>query len=91
MPSASPPTPGKWPSIDAGRFPAIWFRLRHQGGYHLDIRLLKGSRQDVLDAAAHPDVVHRVTMSDGTPLCLVLRGPEYAQLEARLSRPAIAR
>lgn len=32
---------------------ALWFRLRHQGGYHLNIRLLKGSRQDVLDAAAH--------------------------------------
>ncbi len=59
--------------IDAARFPSIWFRMRQQGGYHLDIRLLKGSRQDVLDAVAHPDVVHRVTMSDGTPLCLVLR------------------
>ena len=25
--------------------------------------------------SAHPDIVHRVTTSDGTPLCVVLRGP----------------
>ncbi len=77
--------------VDAGRFPALWFRMRDQGGYHLDIRLLKGSRQDVIDAALHPDVVYRVTTSDGTPLCVVLPGPEYPQLEARLNRPARAR
>jgi hypothetical protein len=71
--------------VDAGRFPSLWFRLRHQGGYHLDIRLLKGTRQDILDTAARPDILHQVATRDGTPLCVVLPGPEYGRLEARLA------
>jgi hypothetical protein len=38
--------------------------------------------------ASHPDVVHNVSTADGTPLCVVLRGPEYPELERRLAEAA---
>jgi hypothetical protein len=75
--------------VDMDRFPSLWFRLRHHGGYHLDVRLLKGSRQAVLDTASDPSALHRVTTADGTPLCVVLPGPEYPKLEERLARLAV--
>jgi len=71
---------------DASRFPSLAFRLRQQGGYHLDIRLLKGSRDDVIYTSRLPDILYRVTTADGTPLCVVLPGPEYPQLAARLAQ-----
>ena len=72
--------------VDVLRFPSLAFRLRRDGGYHLDIRLLKGTRQDVLATSELPEIVHRVTSADGTPLCVVLSGPEYPQLAERLAR-----
>jgi hypothetical protein len=74
--------------VDALRFPSLAFRLRRHGGYHLDIRLLKGTRQDVIATSELPEIVHRVTSADGTPLCVVLSGPEYPQLAERLARAA---
>jgi hypothetical protein len=74
--------------MDAMRYPALSFRRREQGGSHLDVRLLKGSRQGVLETAARPDILYRVTTADGAPLCVVVPGPEYPQLEHRLARAA---
>lgn len=71
-------------TMDIARFRSLFFRRQHHDGYHLDIRLLKGTRQDVTWAANHPAIVHRVTTADGTPLCVVFRGPEYPRLEERL-------
>jgi hypothetical protein len=71
---------------DLSRFPSLWFRHRRHGGYHLDIRLLKGPRQGVLDAAARTDILYQVTTADGAPLCIVLPGPEYPALAERLAR-----
>ncbi len=73
-------------AVDEPRFPSLWFRRREQDGYHLDVRLLKGPRQAVLDTNASPDVLHRVTMADGTPLCVVMPGPQYPELKERLAR-----
>lgn len=70
---------------DASRYQSLAFRLRQQGGYHLDIRLLKGARDDVMYTSKLPDILYRVTTADGTPLCVVLPGPEYPQLAARLA------
>jgi hypothetical protein len=69
---------------DLPRFRSLAFRRREHGGYHLDIRLLKGRRADVLDTSALPEVLHRVTMADGTPICVVLPGLEHRQLAERL-------
>ena len=41
-------------------------------------------------ADTHPAVVHKVTTADGTPLCVVFRGPEYPELERRLAEAASA-
>jgi hypothetical protein len=71
---------------DMTRFPSLWFRQRRHGGFHLDIRLLKGTAEDVVGTARDPQVLYRVETADGTPLCVVLPGPEYPQLQARLAR-----
>lgn len=71
---------------DSTRFQSLAFRLRQRGGYHLDIRLLKGGRDDVIKTSRMPDILYRVTTADGTPLCVVLPGPEYPQLAARLAK-----
>ena len=52
--------------------------------HHLQIRLLRGSVNDLLRLAANPDVVHRVTTADGAVLCVVSRGPNFEELERRL-------
>jgi hypothetical protein len=72
--------------VDELRFPSLWFRHMEEDGYHLDVRLLKGPHQAVLDTNARPDVLYRVTMADGAPLCVVVPGPEYPRLEERLAR-----
>jgi hypothetical protein len=71
-------------AMDIARYRSLFFRRRHHTGYHLDIRLLKGRRDDLLSTNNDPSVVHRVTTADGTPLCVVVRGPAYPQLEERL-------
>jgi len=78
-------------AMDIARFRQLFFRRQHHPGYHLDIRLLKGSRQDILWTAAHPAVVHKVSTGDGTPLCVVFRGPEYPALERRLAEASTER
>ena len=75
--------------MDKDRYPSLWFRQARHGGYHFDIRLLKGSAQEVLGTAGNPDVLYRVTTADGTPLCVVLPGPEYPKLVERLTRVTI--
>jgi hypothetical protein len=80
-------------AVDALRYKGLYFRLPYESGYHFSIRLLKGSRQDVLDASQRGDILYRVT-ADDTPLCIVLPGPEYLMLtaehRARLERSASA-
>jgi 4-amino-4-deoxy-L-arabinose transferase-like glycosyltransferase len=68
--------------VDVMRHKSLYFRLPYRTGHHFLIWLLKGTRQDVLDANARGDIIHRVTTADGTPLCLVLPGPEYPRLPA---------
>lgn len=72
--------------VDMMRFPSLAFRLQRHGGAHLDITLLKGSPGDVVGVSGNPDILHRVTTADGTPLCLVMPGPEYPQLAERLAK-----
>ena len=76
--------------FDAARFPALIVTPNRADPHHLQIRLLRGSVNDLLRLAKHPDVVHRVTTADGAVLCVVSRGPNFEELERRLqafSRP----
>lgn len=68
--------------VDADRFKRLYFRLPYRSGYHFNIQLLKGTREDVLGTSRRGDILHRVTTADGTPLCVVLPGPEYPRLAA---------
>ena len=73
-------------TMDIHRYRSLYFRQQREGGFHLFIVLLKGTSEGVVNAANDPSVLHRVETADGTPLCLVLPGPEYGQLQARLAQ-----
>jgi hypothetical protein len=53
------------------------FHLEQQ---QLDVIVLRGSRQDVLELAARKDALFRVTTADGTPLAIVVPGPAYGTI-----------
>jgi hypothetical protein len=72
-------------AMDAGRFNNLYFRQQRHSGWHLNVILLKGSSEHVIAAAADPGALYRVRTADGTPLCVVLPGPEYPELQARLA------
>jgi hypothetical protein len=74
--------------VDTYRFRSLVFERSYRNSSHLDIRLLKGPRQAVLDTNARDDVVHRVVMADGTPICVVVPGRAYPQLKERLAQVA---
>lgn len=60
---------------------------RHQ----LDVLVLRGKRQEVLELAGRADVLHRVTTADGATLAVVVPGPAFAEvasLPAFAARPA---
>jgi hypothetical protein len=72
-------------AMDTGRFKRLYFRQQRHPGWHFNIVLLKGSSEHITAVAADPAALYRVRTADGTPLCVVLPGPEYPQLQARLS------
>ncbi len=74
--------------MDLTRFHSLWFARMYRPPYHFDIRLLKGPRTGVLETAADPSVLYRVTTADGTPLCVVLPGPSYGEFEQRMAARA---
>jgi hypothetical protein len=86
MPLGVSGNPSEPVEADVGRFRSLWFVPRGSDSSHLDIRLLRGPRDGVIGLANRGDVLHRVTTADGTPLCVVLPGPAYRQIEARLRK-----
>ena len=78
-------------AMDVGRFNTLYFRQQRHVGWHLNVILLKGPAANITAVAVDPGALYRVEMADGTPLCVVLPGPEYPQIEARLSRTADVR
>ena len=75
-------------AMDAGRFNSLYFRQQRHPGWHFNVVLLKGSAEHIAAVAADPGALYRVETADGTPLCVVLPGPEYPQVQARLAYPA---
>jgi hypothetical protein len=89
-----------WPPhllrIDAMRYPRLDVVDRQGGTHQLDVVLSRTSRARVLAMAARPDMVARVTTTDGALLCAVLPGPAYGSLAGtdllpRLGGPVAAR
>lgn len=75
-------------AMDAGRFNTLYFRQQRHTGWHLNVILLKGLPEHIAEAAANPGALYSVRTADGTPLCVVLPGPEYPQVQGRLSSVA---
>lgn len=65
------------------RYPSVWFVGRKIEAAHLEIRLLRGSPDEVMAVAGRGDLVHRATTADGTPLSVVVPGPAFRELEDR--------
>jgi hypothetical protein len=63
----------------------LYFRQQRHAGWHLNLLLLKGSPDNITEIASHPAALYRVQTADGTPLCVVLPGPDYPQIQARLA------
>jgi hypothetical protein len=72
-------------TMDVHRFRSLYFREQRQTGWHFNVLLLKGSPQNINAVAQDPSALYRVTTADGTPLCIVLPGPEYPELAERLA------
>jgi hypothetical protein len=76
--------------FNAARFPELIATANRADPHHLQIRLLRGSVNDLLRLANHTDLLHRVTTADGAVLCVVSRGPNFEELQRQLqafSRP----
>jgi 4-amino-4-deoxy-L-arabinose transferase-like glycosyltransferase len=69
---------------DAQRFASLAFAREEEDAHHLEVVVLRGPRQDVLDLARRADVLHAVTTADGTPLTVVVPGPRYAEVAGTL-------
>lgn len=52
--------------------------------HHLEVTLFRGPPESLAKFAARQDVLYRVAMADGTPLCAVTPGPAYGELRRRL-------
>jgi hypothetical protein len=78
-----------WPIIqlDSERFRQLSFELPSRNKHQLDVRLARGSAENVSGLAANPDALFRVQTPDGTVLCIVEPGPAFAQLEPHLKVP----
>jgi 4-amino-4-deoxy-L-arabinose transferase-like glycosyltransferase len=70
--------------LNAPRVPEVSVTPIHRGHHHLEIKLMRGRKRDVVRLMSLPDTVYRVTTADGTPLCVATRGPQYAELARRL-------
>ena len=67
---------------DARRYPRITVTEREAGQHAFELVLLRGSRAEVLQLAARPDALARITTRDGALLCTVLPGPAYGRQAA---------
>lgn len=72
---------------DTRRFSTLEFVAEQDGVPHLELLLLRGPRQDVLELAARGDVLHAVTTADGTPLAIVVPGGRYDEVAGALRLP----
>ena len=73
-------------SLNASRIPEVRVTSASRGLHHLEVVHLRGPKEKIVSETHRTDILYRVAMADGTPLCTVVRGPKHAELEARLRR-----
>lgn len=71
-------------TLNAPRVPEVFVTEQRHGRHHLQILLMRGSTHDLVEMMSHPDIVYTVATADGTPLCIAVPGPRYAELQTRL-------
>jgi 4-amino-4-deoxy-L-arabinose transferase-like glycosyltransferase len=69
--------------LNAPRVPEVFVTGRHRGRHHLELVLMRGRKRDIVRLMSRTDTVFAVTTADGTPLCLAVPGPRYAELPQR--------
>jgi hypothetical protein len=72
--------------LNAPRVPQVIVTDNDRPQHHLEILLMRGTKSDIVQAMHRSDVVSQVTTADGTPLCVVVPGPRYEELQQRLQR-----
>jgi hypothetical protein len=65
---------------DLARFPELQAARVEDGQHHLQLAIVIGRPARLRLFASDDDVLHRVTMADGAALCVVRRGPKYAEI-----------
>ncbi|MGH9311199.1 MAG: hypothetical protein ACRD1U_17615 [Vicinamibacterales bacterium] len=72
--------------LSAPRVPQVIVTNNDHLAHHLELVLLRGSKNEVVQSMHRTDIVYKVTTADGTPLCTAVPGPRYAELASRLQR-----
>ncbi len=65
---------------EARRLAGLDFARAELQRHQLDVLVLRGQRQEVLELSARADVLHRVTTADGATLAVVVPGPAFAEI-----------
>ena len=73
-------------SADVERYHQLAFAPLNSHDYHLDIRVLRGPAAFIRELPTRGDVLYVVRAADGTPLSVVIAGPNYPALERQLQR-----
>jgi hypothetical protein len=71
---------------DVRRFGSLEYAREDLAAHHLELLVLRGPRQDVLELARRTDILPAVTTADGAPLTVVVPGPRYAEVEDALRK-----
>lgn len=72
--------------LSAPRVPQVIVTNNDRPGHHLELVLLRGLKNEVVQSIHRTDIVYKVTTADGTPLCIAVPGPRYPELASRLQR-----
>lgn len=73
-------------SLNAHRIPEVHVTNPNRDLHHLEVILLRGPKREIVRTIHRTDILYQVTTADETPLCIVVPGPKYRELEARLRR-----
>ena len=73
-------------ALNASRVPDVRVTSPSRAVHHLEVVHLRGPKAKIVSETHRTDILYRVTMADGTPLCTVVPGPRHAELEAQLRR-----
>jgi 4-amino-4-deoxy-L-arabinose transferase-like glycosyltransferase len=70
--------------LNAPRVPEVAVTAPQRRQHHLEVFPIRGRKRDVVEWTSRTDTVYTVATADGTPLCIAVQGPRYAELAQRL-------